>query len=90
MTGFCFPRALALLRTPVPARPAAGRRRRDALFVLTALWAAAERWAGVRRDAAEVAWRDIAAGDAALLGSRFKAFDTAWATRGRWWGLRLP
>src|SRR5947208_1522618 len=52
-------------------------------LVRTALRAAAARAEGARRAAARAAWRDSAACETVLCGSRFRTSETARATGGR-------
>jgi hypothetical protein len=76
-------------RALVRAALRAAAERPDSPFVLTALPAAAERWAAVRREAARLTWREIAPREAVLRGSCASTRETARETRGRRRVLRL-
>src|SRR6266851_1922044 len=76
-------------RALVRAAFRAAAERPAAPFVLTAFRAAAERSAAVRREAARRPCRDSAARDTVVRGSCLRTRDTARATRGRRWVLRL-
>src|SRR5215472_16853850 len=76
-------------RALVRAALRAAAERPAAPFVRIALRAAAERAAAERCAAARRAWRESAPRDTVRCGSRLSTRDTARATRGRWWVLRL-
>jgi len=63
--------------------PREAAERPAALFVRTALRAAAKHRAAVQQDAARFAWREIVLWDAELRDSRSMTRETARETRGR-------